>query len=1654
MDANKLFDAFVAATSFTKIQQLFSQLCALLDIDPYDNFNVFKRLKTVLNDWRAQKLWSLLEKRAEQKEYCHQKACERLSVLVIGAGPCGLRSAIECALLGAYVVLVEQRDCFSRNNVLHIWPFVIQDLKNLGIKIFYPKFCRGSIDHISIRQLQIFLVKIALVLGVQIHDSITFQHLIFPKPNENGIVEGWRAEFSPPKHILSDFVFDALIGADGKRNTVPGFPKREMRGKLAIGITANFVNQRTLAEEKVQEISGVAYIFNQQFFKDMKEATGVDLENIVYYKDETHYFVMCAKKQSLLEKGVIIEDNEDVSLLLSPNNINQEKLCDYAAEAADFATGGNLPNLKYARNHNDNEDVAMFDFTSLFSAQCSVRLVERYDRRLLMSIVGDSLHEPFWPTGSGCARGFLGVFDAIWMLRGYGLNVQGLMVLLAERESVYRLLAQAKPDNLHKQTHKYTIDPRTRYISLEMAVQPHEISHLIDTDNPRNVETNQALSLRAAKASDCVSEAYIKRYKLWKFCHQSLAAYHLHIFNFLECWNDGRALAALLGKFRPDLVDYLSLCAIDDPNSMLENVFAAVKKEYGIEPPCKNHAEWSDISVDARVVYIGSIVEALKNDSQRMRESLMNAIRTSTISHKRKTRQVDTSRTKKTEPIRRKASDLLNAFSSTTILNANVKRMMKGFMEDRQDIDVEEIRDAITDLSDDEKCSYSCKRLDRNVFTRSTGSQPVKHRTRRPVVEKLNPERLYAVEKIVSGRLEREKTEEIYRNKQRLANVLTRKMDKRDIDEMKLKLKQTAMGLLFNKEQYRVLTSKEEKIICTNAAAARRTVSEGFKHDDEKYKEIDERLSKAEALLKNQNLVGIDIVSRTKNKNVAAANNGSKPVSINKPPPPLPPKKTISQENRINSSASHPENQNVLFRNKSLSPSNFSRPCSVAIMQLSCDSVNARRQIICQLCLKVVYLAERMQVEGMYIHKKCFRCAFCEQPLRLGNCAQDRNLRNLNPRFFCMQHINIPVLEKIARIEKNGCKGSDTVGPSSSTLNDMLNTINGYNTSRINESTVASTVQRTGRNSPSMLLGKTMDKMRAQKEAISASLSSPQGHMTRERTEFEIYSQKKITKEKAALTSSNGTCSNGDDNSSSEELLEDEDEYLSPCKDHEDDDIDDNDSNFMEDELIDLESAILENFDRSIDRSLTEARALELLKTLKERRQQKFLEEHPNVPLLEEKCKKSNENFDATVTKSRSEVTDVTTVESPKLVTAEVLAPFMEIKEQSDTKIMLKTDESELCRTSKRHSIPKQSSIVVSRFPRHLSLDLSQNNIEKIYTMPSMDGSNFAHSSSPTNDVCSQKIAVVHSQSTTQSNLGLLAQLFSAERLKAVQTTNKTDRAINFSANSYDEDSNLCGTNVKKQENGGLLRKFPSFRTLRMQKGEKMLPRCASTPASQALSTSSAKKHSNFYQSTASSSHSAVDNINTYSPENKLSPTLFTRKDIRRVQKLAERILRQKEQERINAAQDLQRELQEIDVRKLEVEAVAGDLERRLCDDAENLWILEQWLLYVQEMVQLKQREEELKLRVSEFEMNEEYKSLQLQLKEVQDINGGVLIASDSQAEKSILKKTVAILEMRDAIQKQLKVVRERTCQQKVMEPSTLIGLKGASYHNFKPVFI
>ena len=74
---------------------------------------------------------------------------------------------------------------------------------------------------------------------------------------------------------------------------------------MAIAITANFVNKNTMEERRVAEIPGLSKQYDLEFFRQMEAETGIRLENIVYYKDLTHYFVMTVKKDSLVRKGVI-----------------------------------------------------------------------------------------------------------------------------------------------------------------------------------------------------------------------------------------------------------------------------------------------------------------------------------------------------------------------------------------------------------------------------------------------------------------------------------------------------------------------------------------------------------------------------------------------------------------------------------------------------------------------------------------------------------------------------------------------------------------------------------------------------------------------------------------------------------------------------------------------------------------------------------------------------------------------------------------------------------------------------------------------------------------------------------------------------------------------------------------------------------------------------------------------------------------------------------------------------------------------------------------------------------------------------------------------------------------------------------------------------
>uniref|UniRef100_A0A8C9V1Q1 F-actin monooxygenase n=1 Tax=Scleropages formosus TaxID=113540 RepID=A0A8C9V1Q1_SCLFO len=610
-----LFDRFVQASTCKGTLKAFQELCDFLELKPNEYRIFYHKLKTRLNYWKAKALWAKLDKRACLKDYKKGRACINTKCLIIGAGPCGLRTAIELAFLGAKVVLLEKRDAFSRNNVLHLWPFTIQDLRGLGAKKFYGKFCAGAIDHISIRQLQLILLKVALLLGIEIHVNVEFRRLIEPPEDQENERIGWRAEVHPRTHPVNEFEFDVIIGADGRRNTLPGFRRKEFRGKLAIAITANFINRNTTAEAKVEEISGVAFIFNQKFFQDLREATGIDLENIVYYKDDTHYFVMTAKKQSLLDKGVILHDYADTELLLSRANVDQTALLAYARQAADFSTNRQLPQLDFAINHYGQPDVAMFDFTCMYASENAALVRQRNSHQLLVALVGDSLLEPFWPMGTGIARGFLAAMDSAWMVRSWAQGNSALEVL-AERESIYRLLPQTTPENVSKNFSQYSVDPTTRYPNISLHfLRPNQVRHLIDTGESRDLRVDMENVVNASTPKLLRNDSIARSSKLLSWCQRQTNGYrNIAVTDLTMSWKSGLALCAIIHRYRPDLIDFDCL---EEWNQEKNNqlAFDVAEREFGISPIMtgKEMASVGEPDKLSMVMYLSQFYEMFKD---------------------------------------------------------------------------------------------------------------------------------------------------------------------------------------------------------------------------------------------------------------------------------------------------------------------------------------------------------------------------------------------------------------------------------------------------------------------------------------------------------------------------------------------------------------------------------------------------------------------------------------------------------------------------------------------------------------------------------------------------------------------------------------------------------------------------------------------------------------------------------------------------------------------------------------------------------------------------------------------------------------------------------------------------------------------------------
>ena len=123
------FQEFFESESASIAHQAFQDLLRILnvEVDRFQNF--FPKLKFCLKNhlpFKYKEIWKILETKSKQKVY---GVADQQSVLIVGAGPCGLRAAIETQLLGAKTIVIERREEFTRNNVLKLWKFVIDDLK-------------------------------------------------------------------------------------------------------------------------------------------------------------------------------------------------------------------------------------------------------------------------------------------------------------------------------------------------------------------------------------------------------------------------------------------------------------------------------------------------------------------------------------------------------------------------------------------------------------------------------------------------------------------------------------------------------------------------------------------------------------------------------------------------------------------------------------------------------------------------------------------------------------------------------------------------------------------------------------------------------------------------------------------------------------------------------------------------------------------------------------------------------------------------------------------------------------------------------------------------------------------------------------------------------------------------------------------------------------------------------------------------------------------------------------------------------------------------------------------------------------------------------------------------------------------------------------
>ena len=221
-----------------------------------------------------------------------------------------------------------------------------------------------------------------------------------------------------------------------------------LKSARALCIVMHLKNERSSEEMKLRESTWSAQ-YHQADFSDLA-GQGVTLENIVYYRSTgnyapqaTHYFVMTTDIDALLSfRAIKSAQPANGKPPCDRSNIDNKRLEAYAR----LAVSKFVPQLSKQALVQGGAGLSLFDFSERLQSNRAAALApcasfalaargraaaakrrgggpsgSMSGNSLLVTRVGDSLQEPFWPEGLGINRGFLHVLDCADMVQGYSV---------------------------------------------------------------------------------------------------------------------------------------------------------------------------------------------------------------------------------------------------------------------------------------------------------------------------------------------------------------------------------------------------------------------------------------------------------------------------------------------------------------------------------------------------------------------------------------------------------------------------------------------------------------------------------------------------------------------------------------------------------------------------------------------------------------------------------------------------------------------------------------------------------------------------------------------------------------------------------------------------------------------------------------------------------------------------------------------------------------------------------------------------------------------------------------------------------------------------------------------------------------------------------